>query len=175
MLIRHRVGVRERTLLVNALDEEWWGELLNVETHAPADSSSVQKQPTSDYGVTLADTPHDVQEHTVKPKTARKPEAITLLGDRYPVRNWKGLLMAVCTVLAERHPEQFAAFGQTLHGRKRQYISSTQESMFSPVLIPGTTLFVESNLSSGDILQLAHSLLEGLGYPADLLVVQMRQ
>ena len=175
MLIRHRVGVRERTLLVNALDEEWWGELLNVETHAPVDSAAVQEQPIIANGVTHADAPQNFQPSPMKPKSAHKPEAITLLGDRYPVQNWKGLLMAVCTVLAERHPEQLAAFGQTLRGRKRQYISTAQENMFSPVLIPGTALFVETNLSSGDILQLAHGLLEGLGYPTDLLVVQMQK
>lgn len=175
MLIRHRVGVRERTLLVNALDEEWWGELLNVESHAPVNSAAVQEQPIVDNGVTHADAPQGMQPSTMKPRSARKPEAITLLGDHYPVQNWKGLLMAVCTVLAERHPEQFAASGQTLRGRKRRYISTAQENMFSPVLIPGTALFVETNLSSGNILQLAHGLLEGLGYPTDLLVVQMRQ
>ncbi|MFO7630886.1 MAG: hypothetical protein R6W76_00020, partial [Caldilinea sp.] len=104
-----------------------------------------------------------------------KPEAITLFGERYPVRNWKGVLMTVCTVLSERHPAQFAEFGQTLHGRKRRYISTTPEMMFAPTPIPGTALYVETNMSSGDIMQLVNSLLEGLGYPADLLTVHLRR
>ena len=83
--------------------------------------------------------------------------------------------MTVCTMLAQQHPDQFAAFGQKLHGRKRQYVSAAPETMFSPTPIPDTALFVETNLSSGDILQLAHSLLEGLGYPTDLLIVHLRR
>ncbi|MFO7632018.1 MAG: restriction endonuclease, partial [Caldilinea sp.] len=152
LLIKHRVGVVERSLTVNALDEEWWGELLNVETTASVEPSTVEAQRTE--GIPDAGAPAQVAP--AKSSTERKPEAITLFGERYPVRNWKGVLMTVCTVLSERHPAQFAEFGQTLHGRKRQYVSTTPETMFAPTPIPGTALYVETNMSSGNILQ-AHS------------------
>jgi restriction system protein len=177
MLIRHRVGVVERSLVVNALDEEWWGELLNVEPHALLPQlDAAQKQSPDDSELTAkGDSDAGEKVNLPKPPSAHKPEAITIFGNRYPVKNWKGLLLTVCMLLAERQPEQLATFGRTLYGRKRRYLSATPEQMFSPALIPGTELFVETNLSSGDILQLANALLEGLGYPRDLLVVHMRQ
>lgn len=174
MLIRHRVGVRERTLLVNALDEEWWGELLNIETHAVTPPTEAPGQSIVVASAQETDTNSGGQTTRNNLSSSRKPEAITLFGNRYPVRSWKELLMTVCTMLAQRHPDQFAAFGQKLHGRKRQYVSAAPETMFSPTPIPDTALFVETNLSSGDILQLAHGLLEGLGYPTDLLIVHLR-
>jgi len=177
MLIRHRVGVVERTLTVNALDEEWWGELLNVDGQALTDAADVHTATSADSAkINPATTSDAAQPRLASSKSsARKPEAITLFDERHPVKNWKELLVAVCTVLAQRRQDDFAAFGQTLRGRKRQYISTDPEKMFSPVQIPGTELYVEVNLSSGDILQLANTLLEGLGYPVDLLVVHMRQ
>jgi len=171
MLIKHRVGVVERSLTVNALDDEWWGELLNVETTDHVEPSPVEDQSvadTTDAGIPGSAPPQ-------KLPTPRKPGAVSLFGRRHPVKDWKGLLLVVCTVLAERHPEQFAEYGQTLRGRKRQYISTTPETMFAPAPIPGTALYVETNMSSGNIVQLANSLLEGLGYPTDLLVVEIKR
>ena len=176
MLIRHRVGVVERSLTVNALDEEWWGELLNVDGQAAPDATDANTAVAVDTAKASPAPASEVAlpKPTTKQSSARKPEAITLFDERYPVKNWKELLVAVCAVLAQRRQDDFAAFGQTLRGRKRQYISTEPQNLFSPVRIPGTSLFVEVNLSSGDILQLANTLLEGLGYPADLLVVHMR-
>jgi restriction system protein len=171
MLIRHRVGVIERSLTVNALDDEWWGELLNVEATAQDAPSASEDQPAADIfdAATLKITPPQ------KSSTIRKPEAVSLFGVRHPVKDWKGLLLTVCTVLAARHPEQFATFGQTLRGRKRQYISTAPETMFAPTPIPGTALYVETNMSSGNVLQLVNTLCKGLGYPTDLLAIHLRQ
>lgn len=166
LLIEHHVGVIERSKPVNALDEEWWGELLNVETPAFVQPPANKEQPITDpSGINKSAT-------VAQTSTAHKPEAIILFGVHYPVKNWKEVLMTVCTVLAERQPEQFAEYGQTMHGRKRQYISTAPETMHTPALIPGTALHVETNLSSRSIMQLANSLLAGLGYPVDSLVVE---
>ncbi len=177
MLIRHRVGVVERTLTVNALDEEWWGELLSVDGQTTTGVTDIHVTMEAETAKTDHGTASDASQPQpiTKRMSAQKPDAITLFGERHAVKSWKELLIAVCTVLAQRRSDDFAAYGQTLSGRKRQYISTEPERMFSPVQIPGTDLFVEVNLSSGNILQLAHTLLEGLGYPVDLLVVHMRQ
>lgn len=165
MLINYRVGVIERTLTVNALDEEWWGELLTIETTAPAEMSTTDMAPP--LPIANADAP--ARTAPAKSSTAHKPSAITLLGTPYPVKTWKDILITVCTILAERHPAQFAGYAPTLHGHKRQYISSAPDAMYAPAPIPGTALYVETNLSARHILQLVDALLAGLGYPTDQL------
>jgi restriction system protein len=47
MLIKHRVGIVERSLTVNAVDDEWWGELLSVETTQDV-APTVEDQPVAD-------------------------------------------------------------------------------------------------------------------------------
>lgn len=167
MLIEHRIGIQERTLTVNALDEEWWGELLTVETTGQAIEPLLGEtfQPQI-----ISETPTQTTP-SAKPSTDRRPEAFTLFGTRYPTKTWKNLLMTVCTILAEHHPSQFAEFSQTLRGSKRQYISTTPATMFSPMPIPGTALYIETNLSSRNILQIVNTLLEGLGYSTDRLQI----
>lgn len=173
MLIKHQVSVRERILKVSDLDDEWWGELLNVETTAFVEPPANKEQPVTEKSESGMP---DSNESAPLPKTsiAHKPGAITLFGVRYSVKNWKAVLITVCTILGQRHPEQFAEYGQALRGRKRQYISTAPETIFAPAPIPGTALYVETNMSSGNIVQLVHSLLEGLGYPTDLLVIELK-
>jgi restriction system protein len=175
MLVRGRVGVIERKLTVDALDEEWWGELLSVDAPAIAKGSSSPSLPAEMSPDAAAKTSTDAIPSAQKSSNSHKPAAITLFGKRQDVTSWKGVLLAVCTALAQRHPEQFATFATTLHGRKRHYISASPEGMFSPSPLPGGELYVEVNLSSGDIMQLSHTLLEGLGYPTDLLIVHRRE
>jgi negative regulator of replication initiation len=81
-------------------------------------------------------------------------------------------MVSVCTVLAQRHGSAFATVATTLHGRKRQYIRSGPEELISPVSIPGTTLWVETNQSARSTVQLIEKLLLALGHePQDFGVL----
>lgn len=174
MLIKNRVGAVEKRLIVDALDEEWWGELLNT----PAPSTPVRLPPI--VAVVEAETTEPAAEAAYgaaaenavnNSPTGRKPVAVTLLNRREPVKTWKDLLVFVCKSLAEEHGATFTSVATATHGRKRRYIAESTEGMIAPKPIPETTLYVETNLSAHDILRLSHVLLSELGYPPEAMAV----
>lgn len=150
LLIKHQVGVAEKTLRVIGLDDEWWGEMLGVEDAEPP---APQPEPAS---------------------TGRqKPSGILLFDRHYPVTTWKGVFLKTIEVLHERHPNDFAEKAATLRGRKRQYIAPSPEGMTAPNAIPGTPLWAETNLSARSIQRLSRRLVEIFGYPPDALTIRV--
>ena len=102
-------------------------------------------------------------------KPGRKPGAFTLFSQHHTARTWRSLLIIVCTELAGRHRPDFAASATAVRGRKRQYIAPTSQGMISPAPIPGTNLWVETNLSAKDIIRLAQRLLAACGHSPNQL------
>jgi hypothetical protein len=77
-------------------------------------------------------------------------------------RNWSGAARTSRIgriSWSPRHPSATA-----LHGRKRQYIAPVVDDMYNPAPILGTDLFVESNISSKNMLSLVDKLLQAFGY-----------
>jgi hypothetical protein len=103
--------------------------------------------------------------------TSHKPAAVTILGQRIVVKSWANMLVAICGVLAKQNSSTFAAVACATQGKKRAYVAASPDGMIAPKPIPGTPLYVETNLSALNILRVAHLLLGKLGYsPADLSV-----
>ncbi len=152
LLVKHRVGVVEKTLKVISLDDEWWGELLDVGETEPA----VEPAPTPPAPDPAADPL----------QTGVKPTSFILLGQSYAVSSWKELLLMACAVLAERHGDDFAPKAFTIKGRKRQYIAPTPDGMINPARIPETDLWVEANQSAKSAVQLVEKLLAAFDYDA---------
>lgn len=146
LLIKHRVGVTEKTLRVIGLDDEWWGELLGEEAE-PARPEAAEVVPAG------AGSP-----------AGRKPTAVTLLGETHAVASWKAVLMTVCAVLAERHGTDFAEKVLTLRGRKRSYFGRSAEGMTRGEALGASGLWVETNFSAQDILKVVRLVMDALGY-----------
>lgn len=190
MLIKNKVGAIEKRLIVDALDEEWWGELLVP----PAPPVQAPALPPDQPVLSIFDTPTspvaqltidgDAKDTIVAgtngsaevkkthdAPTGHKPIAVTVLGQRVPVKNWANLLVTVCTVLATQNSGTFVAEATATHGKKRAYVADSPAGMTAPKLIPGTLLYVETNLSALNTLRVCHLLLSQLGYtPSDLSV-----
>lgn len=159
LLVKHRVGIVERTLAVIGLDDEFWGELAGEEhleeaktTEPPADQASVKP---------------------VKSRAkSMKPTGFTLLGNSYPADSWRGVLLGVCKVLAEKHGETFAPAAFGVRGRKRQYVAPSPEGMIGPAQIPGTDLWVEANQSATSVQRVVERLMTALGHdPGEFAVI----
>lgn len=166
LLIKHGVGVVEKSLKVLALDDEWWGELLSddegesapeptlVETPAPAEAPAPGKG-----------------KAPAQPRT--KPAAFTLLGETYPVSTWREMLVTACVALARHHPDDFSAIATTIKGRKRQYVAPTSDGMIKPGPIPDTDLWVETNQSAKSVVRLIERLLAAFGHGPEDFAVQV--
>jgi restriction system protein len=162
LLIRHKVGVRERSLPVLSLDEEYWGELIGqvgVSATAPAEA------PT---------TPEDeIAKALTQESDTKKPQGLTLLGQQYAADSWRGVLLGVCEALAKRHGAAFGPAAMTVKGRTRQYVADSPEGMIAPAQIPGTDLWVEANQSAKSVQQLVAKLLSALGHAPEEFAVSL--
>jgi restriction system protein len=158
LLIRHRVGVVERTLRVIDLDQEYWGELLR-QTAPPAPADEPPPEPEPD------------EEAPASPRHSLA--GFTLFNHEYPATTWRGLLLTVCQVLAERHGADFAPAAFSVRGKVRQYVAPDPEGMIDPAPIPGTGLWLEANQSGPSALRVACRLLLALGHDDATLVVRV--
>jgi hypothetical protein len=149
LLVKHRVGVVERTLTVIGVDEEFWGELAGEEQVEAA----------------MAAVPPADQVGSPSPKAkSKKPTGFTLSGQSYSVSTWRGVLLGVCEALAQEHGDAFASAAFDVKGKKRQYIAPSPDGMFNPAQIPGTELWVEANQSAVSVQRVVERLLVALGH-----------
>ena len=169
LLIKHRVGVVEKPLTVIAIDEDWWGELISPAKPAlpepKAEANSLEKKPPLDPG-----------EKQPKSKKApgEKPPEFMLFGESHTAGTWRGLLMTVCEVVAQRHPDDFSAKAVTVKGRTRQQIAESPDGMINPLPIGNTGLWLEANQSRRSALRVVELVLTAFGYPPnELRLLQM--
>ncbi len=155
LLIEHHIGVTERKVAITELDNEWWQEwgsqLQTAETPPPEDP------------------PVQPQKHAVQTSNTIEMQ---LFDQTYQLNSWRSLLLTTCKVLAERHPDHFAEKALTLHGRKRTYIAMKPEDLKDAKQIPGTALWVETNLSSVSIQRQVYKLLALFGHVPDAIKIK---
>ena len=97
--------------------------------------------------------------------TGHKPTRFILFGKNYPVQTWREVLSATISILAQRHGiEYFMTMVSRVTGSKRQYIAYTKNDMVSPVKVPNTSLWVETNLSSRSILSITGQIITACGH-----------
>lgn len=167
LLMKYRVGVVEKTLTVVSLDDEWWGEW-----GSPAVESNDEKEQP------IIPSPNSLRPEAVEVTSAKKhlkPNSFDLFGERYQVTAWKEIVVGVSEVLAKSHPIDFAEKTTTIRGRTRQYVAPSGEGMINGEPIPGTDLWVETNLSGPDSIKLSRRLLAACGYEANSLTVDVQE
>jgi len=165
LLVRHKIGLREKLLPVLSLDQEYWGYLVGQVGEPTAaeggedwaaDPAAREGQGAKEGGA-AAPTP---------PKALRvEPTGFTLLGQHYAgASTWRAVLLGVCAALAAEHGPAFAEAAFTVRGRSRQYVAATPDGMIAPAQIPGTGLWVEANQSARSAQQVIAKLLAALGH-----------
>lgn len=196
MLIKNRVGAVEKRLIVDALDEEWWGELLAPPAPPLVTSPTAQAPAQPVLGIVETTLTEPVEQQATAPSapepiaastsqanglgdngannvpTGRKPIAVTILDRRLPVKSWANLLVVVCGILAEQDSSAFAAITAATHGQKRSYVAESPEGMIAPKRVPATSLYVETNQSALSTLRICHLLLDKLGYSSAEMSVE---
>lgn len=157
LLIKHRVGVTEKTLRVIGLDDEWWGELIKPDDIASVEATA-EVVPTPQIPVR---------------KQHPKPKQMTLMGQEFPINTWKEILLITCTTLANEQEQSFIEKALTIRGRTRPYFSSNPEDLFKPEQIGDKEVWVETNFSAKDIVKLCNQLLIKMGHQVDDLTIEL--
>ncbi|MYB41949.1 MAG: hypothetical protein F4X76_07145 [Chloroflexi bacterium] len=80
--------------------------------------------------------------------TGRRVAAFALDGTKHEVTSWRRLLVRLSEELSKKSGAGFPGMVATVSGRRRPYFSSSASDLREPLLIPGTRLFVEGNVSA---------------------------
>jgi restriction system protein len=160
LLVKHKVGVREKNLPVLSLDDDWWGEIAGQPGAAVAAKKETSPEPAEPTAKVAVQEPDK-----------KKPKGFMLLGEKHAASLWRHLFLGTCAALAAHHGPSFAEAAFTVKGRTRQYVAASPDGMIAPAQIPGTDLWVEANQSAKSAVQVVEKLLAALGHvPGDFAV-----
>ena len=103
----------------------------------------------------------------------RRPASFTFLSETQSVSSWPDLLVRVCLLMRQRHPEDFEKVLE-VRGRERPYFSRSAEDLNVPKPVGDTGIYASCQGAGSLIEQRARRVVELFGYPADALAVQTR-
>ena len=102
-----------------------------------------------------------------------RPSSFTFQSERHDVRSWPELLVEVCSIMRERHPDDFENILQ-IGGRKNRYFSRNADELVQPRQVGDTGIYASCQGAGALITGRAGRVLELFGYPEGSLTVQTR-
>jgi len=103
----------------------------------------------------------------------RRPASFTFLSETRTVSSWPDLLVQVCLLMRQRHPQDFEKVLE-VRGRERPYFSRSAEDLYVPKPVGDSGIYASCQGAGSLIEQRARRVVELFGYPADSLTVQTR-
>ena len=103
----------------------------------------------------------------------RRPASFNFLSETQPVSSWPDLLVQVCLLMRQRHPEDFEKVLK-IRGRSNPYFSRSAEDLYVPKPVGDTGIYASCQGAGSLLEQRARRVVEWFGYPADSLAVQTR-
>lgn len=143
-----RTGLRPETWLVRRVLVEQWAALL---------TSGEERGAPVRTGVGLR----------------RRPASFTFMSERQDVSSWPGLLLQVCSLMRQRHPEDFERILQ-IRGRSLPYFSRSEGAVYAPRQIGDSGIYADCRGTGALLERRARQVVELFGYPAGSLTVEVR-
>ena len=103
----------------------------------------------------------------------RRPASFTFLSETNPVSSWPDLLVRVCLLMRQRHPEDFERI-LDIRGRQLPYFSRSAEDLYVPKPVGDTGIYASCQGAGSLIEQRARRVVELFGYPADSISILTR-
>ena len=103
----------------------------------------------------------------------RRPASFTFLSETRPVSSWPDLLVQVCLVMCQRHPEEFERI-LDIRGRRLPYFSRSREDVHQPKSVGDTGIYASCQGTGALLAMRAKRVVELFGYPADSLTIELR-
>jgi hypothetical protein len=104
--------------------------------------------------------------------TGKSILSFTFRGKKHEARSWKDMLIRLCNIFAT--PEARFDRVLTLVGRNRPYFSRNPDELRQPENIEGTSIFAETNLSTGLIVKISKNMVSLFGHSGEDLVIETR-
>ena len=102
-----------------------------------------------------------------------RPSSFTFQSEKHDVRSWPELLVGVCSVIQERHPNDFEKILE-IGGRKNRYFSRNAEELAQPRQVGETGIYASCQGAGVLIISRASRVLRLFGYSEDSLAVETR-
>jgi hypothetical protein len=146
-------------------DKETTKKFITSQIDPKADIASILKQePEAPSGQDKATSPKPSRPAVRKDEfTGKSIVSFTLMGKKHEVDSWKGMLLKVCEIVAQKYQDDFDTV-LTLLGTNREYFSRNPYELLTCEKIPGTGMYVDVNLSAVGVVVLSHRILSLFGY-----------
>lgn len=106
----------------------------------------------------------EITAHEEDP-TGYKPTRFLLFDNVFTAQTWREVLIKTIEELIQKHgAENFMNRITNVAGSKRQYLSYTRDDMANPAKVPNASIWVETNLSSRNILSIIRQLMVACGH-----------
>ena len=131
-----------------------------LETVVENDDLEIDSIETSDTDLLKVDS--NIPYTLYDDYTHKRPAGFEMFGKRYPARSWKDVFVQTCAVLASRDVKLFNSFvdDDSINGRKVQYFCKDPELIRAPAKVPGTNLYVMTNMNANQIRNTIQKMLQ---------------
>ncbi|MDB9493032.1 ATP-binding protein [Spirulina major CS-329] len=137
-----------------------------------------EPQDTGEQSLTQDDEPEIVPEPQTevdslwftRTYTRKGIKAFLLNDNEYDVTTWREFLITVCTLMKLNHNKDFAKVLQ-IKGKKNAYFSKNPKDLKSPEKISGSGIYVETNLSSNQIVKFVYRIVTLFNYSEDCIQI----
>ena len=102
-----------------------------------------------------------------------RPSSFTFLSERYDVRSWPELLVQVCLIMQELHPDDFEKILQ-IGGRKNRYFSRSADEIIQPREVGDTGVYASCQGAGALIANRAGRVLQLFGYSENSFTIETR-
>lgn len=127
--------------------------------HPSTPSSLVEKAPFYGRG----------EEYTGKSITA-----FAFSGKRYEVKSWKAMFLKLCDLVLPKHRKDELEVLFTISTPQREYFSKNPYEFLTGEKIPGTNVYVDTNLSAREVVDLSYKMLMLFGRKESDLSIEVK-
>jgi len=106
--------------------------------------------------------------------TGKSIIAFTLSGKRYEVKSWKAMFLKLCDVVLPKHRKDELEVLFTIATPQREYFSKNPYEFLTGEKIPGTGIYVDTNLSAREVVDLSHKILLLFGRKESDLSIEVK-
>jgi hypothetical protein len=100
--------------------------------------------------------------------------AFTLTGKRYEVKSWKAMFLKLCDVVLPKNKKDELEVLFTIATPEREFFSKNPYEFLTGEKIPGTSVYVDTNLSAREVVDLSHRILMLFGRKESDLSIEVK-
>jgi hypothetical protein len=100
--------------------------------------------------------------------------SFSLDGKRHEVKSWKAMFLKLCDVVLPKSKKDELEVLFTLATPQREYFSKNPYEFLTGEKVPGTNIFVDTNLSAREVVELSHKMLMLFGRKESDLSIEVK-